>query len=97
MVTILPPDWADFVSTKAPGWKEPIYGGQFWLNGTGAYNVPADAYYMAGGGGQRTIIVPSLDLVVVRLGHFRGAEFADEALNDALELIVQAVTSSNPG
>ncbi len=69
---ILPEGWAEFVSTPAPAWDEPEYGGLFWLNRVGSWDLPEDAYYMAGGGGQYTIIVPSLDLVVVRMGHFKG-------------------------
>jgi hypothetical protein len=46
----------------APAWKQPIYGGLFWLNATGQWNLPKDAYYMSGEGG-KVFIVPSLDLV----------------------------------
>ncbi len=46
---------------------------------------------MRGGGGQNVIIVSSLDLVVVRLGHSRGTSYTSELLNNALELIVQAL------
>ena len=42
--------------------------GFFWINGDGRFPVPRDAYYMAGAGGQTTLIIPSHDLVVVRLG-----------------------------
>ena len=38
--------------------------------------VPREAYYMSGAGGQTTLIIPSHDLVVVRLGHFKGARRA---------------------
>src|SRR5215471_11420486 len=72
---ILPEGWSKFVSTLAPAWeadKRPIYGGFFWLNGDGQYPVPKDAYFMSGAGGQTTMIIPSHDLVVVRLGHYRG-------------------------
>jgi hypothetical protein len=46
---------------------------------------------MAGAGGQRTLIVPSLDLVVVRLGHFRGNAPGQRALNEALGLLTDAI------
>ena len=72
---ILPEGFVKFVSTVAPAWqadRRPIYGGFFWINGDGAFPVPKDAYFMAGAGGQKALIVPSHDLVVVRMGHYRG-------------------------
>ena len=69
---LLPADFVRFVATPAPAWEEPVYGGLFWLNRTGRAPVPADAFWMGGDGDQRVTIVPSLDLVVVRLGHVAG-------------------------
>jgi CubicO group peptidase (beta-lactamase class C family) len=66
---VLPEGWAKFVSTPAPAWKQPVYGGLFWVNGDGGWNVPKTAYLANGAGGQRTIIIPTHDLVVVRMGH----------------------------
>jgi CubicO group peptidase (beta-lactamase class C family) len=89
---LLPEGFAKFVSTPAPGWKEPVYGGLFWVNGTGEYALPREAYYMAGAGGQTTFVVPSHDLVIVRMGHFRGdSEDMRNGLNDALRGILEAV------
>ncbi len=88
---ILPDWWTEFVSTKAPAWEDPVYGGLFWINGNSSMPLPKDAYYMAGGGGQRTIIVPSMDLVVVRLGHFRGSAVGMELLNKVLQKLVEAI------
>ena len=88
---ILPEGWTKFVSTPAPAWKQPIYGGQFWLNGDGRWNLPRDTYYAAGAGGQNTWIVPSLDLVIVRMGHMRGAGAARRPTNTALGLVVEAL------
>jgi CubicO group peptidase (beta-lactamase class C family) len=78
----------------APAWeadKRPVYGGLFWINGDGTYPVPHDAYYMAGAGGQTTLIVPSHDLVVVRLGHYRGAGPGGRGFRQALSLLMEAV------
>jgi CubicO group peptidase (beta-lactamase class C family) len=69
---ILPEGFVDFVRTPAPAWEKPEYGGQFWVNGTGEWALPTDAYYMGGAGGQHVFIVPSHDLVIVRMGHQRG-------------------------
>jgi len=71
---ILPEGFVKFVSSLAPAWeadKRHIYGGFFWLNGESSFAAPKDAYYMSGVGGQTTLIVPSHDLVVVRLGHYK--------------------------
>lgn len=88
---ILPEGWAKFVSTPAPAWKEPVYGGLFWINGDGAWNLPKEAYFAAGAGGQNTWIVPSEDLVIVRMGHMRGQRAARAATNRALALVMEAV------
>ncbi|MDA2930914.1 hypothetical protein MYX84_13385 [Acidobacteria bacterium AH-259-O06] len=70
---ILPEGWAEFVSTPAPAWDRGRYGGLFWVNRDGRWrHLPGSAYYMSGAGGQHVIIVPTHDLVVVRLGHRRG-------------------------
>lgn len=72
---ILPDDWAQFVSTPAPGDPSRGYGGLFWLNRGGARpKLPADAYWMAGHMGQYVLIIPSRDLVLVRLGPSPGGD-----------------------
>jgi CubicO group peptidase (beta-lactamase class C family) len=88
---LLPEGWADFVRTPAPAWSKPVYGGFFWLNRTRRWPVPEDAYFMAGAGGQYAIIIPTHDLVVVRLGHYKGAATGEKSLARALELLMEAV------
>ena len=91
---ILPEGWVKFVSTLAPAWLadgRPIYGGFFWINGDGQMPVPREAYYMAGAGGQTTLIVPSHDLVVVRLGHYKGSLAGETGFTKALSLLMEAV------
>jgi CubicO group peptidase (beta-lactamase class C family) len=90
---ILPDGWAKFVSTLAPAWKTPVYGGFFWINGDGNWNLPKDAYLAAGAGGQNTWIVPGRDLVIVRMGHMRGQGPARRATNAALGLVMDAIGS----
>jgi CubicO group peptidase (beta-lactamase class C family) len=95
---ILPRGYAKFVSTLAPAWQadnRPIYGAFFWLNGDKRFAVPKEAYYMWGAGGNFTLIIPSHDLVVTRLGHFKGAAAGEKSLNDALALLMEAVPKRN--
>lgn len=95
---LLPEGYVEYASTLAPAWVadgQPIYGGAFfWINGTDAYPIPKDAYYMAGAGNQKTIIIPSHDLVVVRLGHYKGGGPGNEGLKNALALLMEAVPQS---
>jgi CubicO group peptidase (beta-lactamase class C family) len=90
----LPEGYTKFVSTLAPAWaadNRPIYGAFFWLNGDGRYPVARDAYYMSGAGGQTTLMIPSHDLVVVRLGHYRGESAGAAGFSKALALLIEAV------
>ena len=60
-------------------------------NGDRTFPVPKEAYYMAGAGGQTTLIIPSHDLVVVRLGHYKGAAAGGTSLRKSLALLTEAV------
>jgi CubicO group peptidase (beta-lactamase class C family) len=93
-VQILPSWWAQFVSSPAPGWESGCYGGQFWLNRAAEYELPDDAYYMAGIGEQRVFIVPSAELVIVRLGHRAGDNTAKAAINAMLSRLKACITST---
>ncbi|MBS0449464.1 MAG: serine hydrolase [Proteobacteria bacterium] len=73
---ILPERWVDASARMTPGADYVGYGAGFWTNrGPGygaqyriAHGMPADAYMMRGSYGQYVVIVPSRQLVVVRLG-----------------------------
>ena len=95
---ILPDGYADYVSTLAPAWEADgrrVYGGAFfWVNQGGRFPVPPSAFYMAGAGGQNTIVIPSHDMVVVRLGHYSGSGPGRRALGRALEILMEAVPES---
>jgi CubicO group peptidase (beta-lactamase class C family) len=91
---LLPEGWVKFVSMPAPAWKTPVYGGFFWVNGDGALPIPKNAFLMNGAGGQRTIVIPSHDLVVVRMGHYRGDRAGMKALNASLAEIMLTVPAS---
>ncbi|MBL7471823.1 serine hydrolase domain-containing protein [Robertkochia sediminum] len=67
--------WADYVSTSASD-SEGTYGAQFWLNESGVLpDVPRDTYFADGYQGQRVYVIPSKDLVVVRMGITDGNYF----------------------
>ena len=98
---LLPEGYAEYARTLAPAWVadgRPTYGGAFqWVNGTGSYPVPREATYFAGAGGQVALMIPSHGLVVVRLGKYRGARAGGQALDRALEMLMQAVPPLSGG
>ncbi|MDY7395973.1 serine hydrolase [Aureibaculum sp. 2210JD6-5] len=60
--------WSDYVKTPTNG-SNGQYGGHFWLNAGGKYpDAPKDLYSANGYQGQRVFIIPSKDLVIVRMG-----------------------------
>jgi CubicO group peptidase (beta-lactamase class C family) len=76
---ILPEGWVDFARTKTPVDDCNVYGAGFWLNPTGTpgkpYHAlvpsgPSDLFMAQGHEGQVVVVVPSKDLVLVRLGLF---------------------------
>ncbi|NEW82965.1 MAG: serine hydrolase [Mariniphaga sp.] len=73
--TILPNGWVSYTRTPAVASKGE-YGAQFWLNKSKKLpDVPEDMYSCNGHRGQRVYIIPSRNLVVVRLG------FSEEGFN----------------
>ncbi|MDT8370274.1 MAG: serine hydrolase, partial [Longimicrobiales bacterium] len=84
---ILPEGWVDFVSAPAPADPGRNYGGLFWVNAGGRFpNLPGDAYTAAGFMGQNTVVIPSLEMVVVRLGPSPGG--SDRYLNGVIAGVV---------
>lgn len=89
---ILPTGWVDFVSTPAPADPEQHYGGQFWLNAGGTHpDIPRDAFWAAGARGQTTMVIPSRDVVIVRLGHSLDSESHGRYLNDYVREVLAAI------
>ena len=87
---ILPEGWSEVVSTPAPGDPSQGYGGLFWVNRGGSMDrVPPDAYWAAGYMGQRTLIVPSRDVVIVRHGPSpdRFGEYFNRVAGEVLDAI----------
>jgi CubicO group peptidase (beta-lactamase class C family) len=82
---ILPPGWIDYTGTPAPADSAKRYGAHFWLAIPLEYagsnpQLPVPALHAAGHEGQFVTIVPSYDLVIVRLGRTRYPHAWDQAV-----------------
>ncbi|XLS29380.1 serine hydrolase domain-containing protein [Flavobacteriaceae bacterium M23B6Z8] len=79
------PEWVSYVTTPAPNSRK-NYGAHFWLNqGKKMPDVPENIFYADGFQGQRVFIIPSHDMVVVRLG------LSNIDFNDFLKNILASV------
>ena len=72
------------------------YGMSWWLNrrpdGSLRFpQLPSDAYWMSGHDGQRVYVVPSADLVVVRMGFSPGVEAEDLRSNELVAEVVDVL------
>ena len=94
---LFPDGFVEFVSTPAPAWSAPVYGGMVWVNGDGAWSLPRDAYAFRGAGEQDVFIVPSHELVIVRMGHYPGMGAGARELRRAHQLLMEAIPPSRPG
>lgn len=74
---LLPESWVGFARTQTPGTNSNIYGAGWWLTAPegeapshpqAATSPPYDAFHAGGNEGQTIWVVPSRDLVIVRLG-----------------------------
>jgi len=85
---LLPGDWLRYSTTPTPTNPKNNYGAHFWLNADPVDqqqrrtwpSLPTDTFSMNGFQGQRVVIVPSMDLVVVRLGFSGGKKRGIEQL-----------------
>ena len=98
---LLPEGWVDYASETAPAWIADgrlQYGGSFfWVNADGGDPIPESAFMMSGAGGQSTTIIPTHQLVVVRIGKYTGARSGGRALRRAFELLMEAVPPVDGG
>ena len=84
-----------YASTLAPAWVEDgaaavrrcVLLGE--RDGVGP--LPEGSYSMRGAGGQSATMIPTHELVVVRLGKYTGARAGGRALDAAFELLMEAV------
>lgn len=93
---LLPQGWVDYTTTPTKGAKKGEYGAQFWLNAGAPYHpenrmypdVPTDLFWADGFEGQNVFILPSKQLVVVKLGQTTGNALDDNAfLKDLIALL----------
>lgn len=79
---ILPEGWVDY--TKSPAMDTtPYYGAHWWLNQDQMRlpDMPTEIYFMGGHDGQYVIVIPSKNIVIVRLGLIRSpANFKADVL-----------------
>ena len=89
------PQWWIELASKSSQKLNPSYGYTFWVNTDGVLwpSVPRDAFAFCGFTASRLYIVPSLDLVVARLG-YAPQNWAEGSL---LPGIVAAIADSTPG
>ena len=85
---VLSEEWVEYSVMPAPG-SEGKYGAHFWLNAGGTFpNVPRDMFSANGFKGQYVFIIPSEELVVVRLGLKDTPEFdVDLFLSGIIEAV----------
>jgi CubicO group peptidase (beta-lactamase class C family) len=97
---VLPEGWVDFARTPGPANNVDIYGAQWWLTPQHGDGRPArslivgdearDAFSAQGFQGQIVVVVPSKDLVLVRLGLFDGGAESWDALGDWASQLIAA-------
>jgi CubicO group peptidase (beta-lactamase class C family) len=80
--------WVDYITTPTET-SDGQYGGHFWLNAGGVYpDAPKDLFSANGYQGQRVFIIPSKELVIVRMGLSEEPVFNfNEFLRDILKTI----------
>jgi len=100
---ILTREWVDYSISATKTNLDNSYAAQFWLNAEPQQsstvghkaskwpNVPHDAYYMGGFQGQVVVVIPSKDLVIVRLGFTKPG--TDKGIEALLEEAIKSVDS----
>lgn len=85
---ILNESWIDYTVTPTNS-SDGVYGAQFWLNTAGKYpSAPKDMFSCDGYQGQHIFIIPSKELVIVRMGLTEAPEFNfDQFLKEILSSI----------
>ena len=84
---LLTEEWVKYSTTPAAHADNGIYGAQIWLNTNGAMfdKAPHDMYYFSGFQGQYVFVIPSKDLVIVRIGLAYLPELMNEVIGEIVE------------
>lgn len=79
---ILPEGWVDYSRTPAPAANNGVHGAHFWVNAEPAEgqwvlypDAPDSTFAAEGNAMQAVVIVPTKDLIVVRLGELQASDF----------------------
>ena len=84
--------WVEAATTPNTSTNEPRYGYQFWLNQgteTPRYDkLPSDAFSMQGNRAQVVMMIPSQDIVMVRLGWTSGKYPTNTNFSDILKTVI---------
>lgn len=89
---VFDPGWSKYVAAPTIG-SDGRYGAHFWLNSGGKFpDVPRDMYYCSGYQGQMVAMIPSHDLVIVRMGLTEDPDFD---FNGFLKGIIESVPAKN--
>ncbi|MBW2371398.1 MAG: serine hydrolase [Deltaproteobacteria bacterium] len=90
---ILPEGWLDYTTTAAPAPNNSVHTAHFWINAQarpGQFEIlpgaPPSAFCASGAYGQYVCMVPTHDLLVVRLGEMQGIDWP-ELRSPIVELI----------
>lgn len=89
---ILPEGWVDYSKTVVDGSKGK-YGAQFWLNQNGVQypDAPHDMIIADGFLGQYVFVIPSYDVVIVRMGTGKAGFDENMFLKNVLSAIPKAI------
>ena len=101
-VRILPPGWVDFSARATLGSD---YGAGFWTNRSGAEDaqarigagMPADAFYASGAMGQRIYILPTQQVVIVRMGLTPDGDFGIRQDIAFIKTVLDAIGQGQAG
>jgi CubicO group peptidase (beta-lactamase class C family) len=103
---VLPEGWVDFARTPGAGSDGDIYGAGWWVapnEGDGKpypwridTGSPRDAFSAEGFEGQYILIVPSKDLIVVRLGYTTEPQLRTGETRKWLGRVVRAFSAASP-